>query len=239
MRENPIGVFDSGVGGLFVLNRLAASLPSERFIYLADEANMPYGAKRESDIKRAACACADTLFAMNCKAVVVACNTATAVAVDDIRRLYPNRIVIGLEPAIKPCCNELGKNGYAVALVTPATAQSQKFKRLCADVKGRLISAPQPLLARMIEDNISDLSVIEPHIREILSPYKTAESVILGCSHYSCIAKAVKRFYGGRIKIYDGADGAAARLTYCLALAGLLAPADSVGSMRFLSTGRG
>lgn len=238
MRENPIGVFDSGVGGLFVLNRLAAALPNERFIYLADKANMPYGVKNDGEIKRAACACASTLFSMNCKALVVACNTATAVAVDDIRRLYPNRIVVGLEPAVKPCCNELGKNGYAVALVTPATAESRKFKRLAATAGDRLVSAPQPLLARMIEENISDLSAVEPYVKEILSPYETAESVILGCSHYSCIANAVKRFYGGNIKIYDGADGAAARLSYCLALAGLLAPQCETGSMRFLSTAR-
>lgn len=237
MRENPIGVFDSGVGGLFVLRRLAAALPYERFIYLADEANMPYGAKSESEIKRAACACADALFALNCKALVVACNTATAVAVDDIRRLYPNRMIIGLEPAVKPCCNELGKNGYAVALVTPATAGSQKFKRLYAAANGRLISAPQPLLARMIEDNISDLSAVEPYIREILSPYPDAESIILGCSHYSCIADMIERLYDGRVKIYDGADGAAARLAYCLALADLRAPAGD-GSLRFLTTVR-
>ena len=239
MRENPIGVFDSGVGGLLVLNKLAAAMPSERFIYLADRAHMPYGGKSEIDIRRAACSCSDALFAMNCKAIVIACNTATTVAVRDIRKLYPNRIVVGLEPAVRPCLKELGRRGYAVALVTPATAGSEKLKRLLSGADGKVIISPQPRLAELVENNIQDLSALNPFVEEILAPYKDAEAVILGCSHYSAIAPIITAFYGGNIKIYDGADGAVARLKQCLALADLCAPQGERGDIRFYGTEKG
>ena len=108
MRNNPIGVFDSGVGGLNVLKKCEELMPYEKFIYLADEANMPYGVKPPEEIKRYALHCADELFAMNCKALVIACNTATVTSIDGIRSLCPDKIVVGLEPAGKPCYRELG-----------------------------------------------------------------------------------------------------------------------------------
>ena len=127
--QKPIGIFDSGIGGLCVLKLCAKKLPNEKFIYLADKANMPYGEKSTDEIKAAAMSCAATLIGMGCKAIVVACNTATETAIDDIRRLFPSTVVIGLEPALKPCYYGVG-NGYAVALVTSATERSPKFKRL-------------------------------------------------------------------------------------------------------------
>lgn len=223
------------MGGLAVLSKLTAAMPHERFVYLADSACMPYGGKPDVEIKRAALRCADALFSMNCKAVVVACNTATAVAIDDIRRLYGGRIVVGLEPAVKPCVKELGRNGYAVALVTPATCASRRFAALAALADGRIKVAPQPALARIIEDNFGSPSLYG-YVREILQPYRDAESVILGCSHYSCIAKHVAAFYEGKVKIYDGADGVAARLLYRLALGKLSAPMTERGSLRFYDT---
>ncbi len=235
--DNPIGLFDSGVGGLSVLTECVRLMPNERYIYLADRAHMPYGGLSADDIKSAALGCAARLVAMNCKAIAVACNTATETAIADIRRSYPGFTVVGLEPAVKPCGAELC-GGYAVALVTPATARAPGFKRLMEEYGDRITVAPQPELAAMIERGLGDIGALAPYVESMLDPYRDAEAVILGCSHYSCIANAVKRFYGGNIKIYDGADGAAARLSYCLALAGLLAPQCETGSMRFLSTAR-
>ena len=212
MRENPIGVFDSGVGGLNVLRCCAELMPNERFIYLADEANMPYGTKPACEIKLAAESCAQTLFSMNCKALVIACNTSTVTAIDDIRKLYPNRVIVGLEPAIKPCYRELGKSGCAVALVTAATYNSVKFERLLDSCGGRIKPEARQELAKLIEDNAKDIDAIAPHIYEILEWYKNAEAVILGCSHYTYITNIIRRFYDGKIKIYDGASGADARL---------------------------
>lgn len=235
MRQNPIGVFDSGVGGLNVLEKCVEKMPNEKFIYLADEANMPYGGKPKAEIKRLAVRNAEMLFAMNCKAVVVACNTATVTAIDDIRALFSNRVLVGLEPAIKPCFRELGKNGYAVALVTTATYNSAKLERLIADCNGRIKPVARPELAKLIEDNVNDLSAIVPHIKEILLPYADAEAVILGCSHYTYVADIIRKLYGS-VKIYDGATGAAERLKYCLEISDLRAPEIACGGVRFYST---
>ncbi len=237
MRDDPIGVFDSGVGGLNVLKECAELLPCEKFIYLADEANMPYGNKTYAEIKYLAEKCAATLFAMNCKAVVVACNTATVTAVDGIRKLFGSRIVVGLEPAVKPCYRELGKNGYAVALVTDATYRSYKFERLLQTCENKIIPIARPELARLIENHADDISAVETHVFDILADHKNAEAVILGCSHYTYITDIIRKFYGGSVKIYDGAHGAAERLKYCLALSDLFTDStDMQNKIRFYST---
>ncbi len=211
-------------------------MPNEKFIYLADTANMPYGSKPPSDIKRAACACANALFAMNCKALVVACNTATVTAIDDIRALYGTRVVVGLEPSVKPCFRELGKNGYAVALVTQATYASDKLARLLETCDGRIIPIARPELAKLIEDNIGDISKVGRHVFDILEPYRDAESVVLGCSHYTYIKDIINEFYDGDVKIYDGATGAAERLKYCLALSDIQTENAAGGGVRFYKT---
>lgn len=238
MRNDPIGVFDSGVGGLNVLRMCERLMPDESFIYLADKANMPYGNKCAADIKNAAIGCADTLFSLDCKAVVIACNTATTTAVDDIRALYSTRTVIGLEPAVKPCYRELGKSGYAVALVTDATYRSDKFARLILSCDGRIIPLARPELAELIENNATDIDKIRRHVFGILDKYRSAESVVLGCSHYTYITGIINEFYDGRIKIYDGATGAAARLKYCLAVSDMLADGQTKTATRFYSTER-
>ena len=235
MSNNPIGVFDSGVGGLCVLRKCMEAMPCEHFVYLADSANMPYGERSATDIKRAACACAETLFDMNCKAVVVACNTATETAIEDIRSLYPDKTVVGLEPAVKPCYGELDC-GYAVALVTPATARSEKFGSLIRLCGGKIIPSPQPKLAAVIESLIGEPSRLRPVVGDILEPYKDARAVVLGCSHYTYLTTLIDEFYGGKIKIYDGAGGAAQRLKSLLEKADLCADGGTVGSVRFYST---
>ena len=230
-------MFDSGVGGLNVLKKCTELLPDESFIYLADKANMPYGNKPKEDIERAAFACADTLFSIGCKALVVACNTATVTAVDSIRALYSTRIVVGLEPAVRPCIKELGKNGYAVALVTEATYRSDRFNRLLESCDKRIVPLVDRALAKLIEDNVGDITRIQPHIRDIFKNYGDAEAVILGCSHYTYITDIIKDIYGGNIKIYDGAEGAARRLKYCLELSGEIAKnGDIKPKIEFLST---
>lgn len=233
--DRPIGLFDSGVGGLGVLHECVLKMPNERFIYLADRANMPYGERPPDRIRAAALDCANRLVALNCKAIVVACNTATENAIDEIRRQFPLRVVVGLEPAIKPCCMELGR-GYAVALVTKATEMSPKFKLLMSVYGDRVVVVGCHDLARLIERNSERIEKLRPAVNEILSPYADAEAVVLGCSHYTFITGLIREFYADRIKIYDGAVGAAARLKYCLAVADILAPKDATGSIRFYTT---
>ncbi len=232
MSYRPIGVFDSGVGGLYVLHACRDLLPHEKFIYLADSARMPYGQRSVSEIRAAALDCAEILIGMNCKAIVVACNTATENAIDDIRRLFPSVIVIGLEPAVKPCLRELG-SCYAIAIVTEATSRSPRFARLIENAKNVRV-LPQPELARLIEGARS-AAELKDYIYEMLDPYKDAESVILGCSHYAFVAGLIREFYGGNIKLYDGARGAAERLACRLKESDALA-SDGEGSIRFYET---
>ncbi|MDE5592971.1 MAG: glutamate racemase [Clostridiales bacterium] len=235
--QRPIGVFDSGVGGLNVLKYCTALLPNESFIYLADEANMPYGNKSEDDIARAAFMCVDKLFSLNCKAVVIACNTATVTAVDRIRALYSTRVVVGLEPAVKPCVKELGKNGYAVALVTDATFASDRFNRLLESCDKKVVPLASPKLARLIEDNQDDITRIKPYLHEVFEKYGDAEAIILGCSHYSYVSGLISEIYDGKVKIYDGAEGAARRLKYCLELSGQTTKkGECTPTIKFLST---
>lgn len=236
MRNDSIGIFDSGVGGLNVLIQCQRLLPSERFIYIADKAHMPYGGKSMSEIKSAVIDVADMLFSMNCKALVVACNTATATAIDDIRRLYSTRIVVGLEPAVKPCFKELSPRGYGIALVTSATYRSEKFERLLVSCDGRVIPIACPLLAQHIENNTGNVSVLREHVYGLLKPYRDAESVVLGCSHYTYISGLVSEFYGGDVKIYDGAAGAAERLKFCLEQFGLETKNAARGGVKFFKT---
>lgn len=233
--DNPVGLFDSGVGGLSVLTECVRLMPNERYIYLADRAHMPYGGLSADDIKSAALGCAARLVAMNCKAIAVACNTATETAIADIRRLYPGFTVVGLEPAVKPCGAELC-GGYAVALVTPATARAPGFKRLMGEYGDRITVAPQSELAAMIERGLGDIGALAPYVESMLDPYRDAEAVILGCSHYAFIKSLIKDFYGGRIKIYDGACGEAERLKALLGQKKLLSGRTSVGTVEFFST---
>ena len=232
--DRPIGVFDSGIGGLNVLYKCASLLPRESFIYLADFAAMPYGEKSESEIKLAAVNNASRLVAMNCKAVVVACNTATEIGVAEVRRLYPNLITLGLEPAVKPCVSELN-GGYAVALVTPATAKSKRFNALLNAYGGSVVAVGCPNLAKAVEDNIFTIECVRPYLTEILGEHKNASAVVIGCSHYSYLTAMIKDFYGGKIKIYDGADGLAKNLERRLYSANLLSNSPE-RTIRFYST---
>lgn len=225
------------MGGLNVLNKCAELLPREKFIYLADEANMPYGNKPPEDIRLAATTCAERLFSLNCKALVIACNTATVTAIDGIRALYPSRIVIGLEPAVKPCYRELGRTGYAVALVTAATFRSAKFNRLISSCENKIKPLVYPELAQEIERNVGNIQAVRPKLKEVLGVYRDAEAVILGCSHYTYVKDIISEFYDGNVKIYDGAEGAATRLKYCLELSDLLSQeATENQPVTFLST---
>lgn len=217
-----------------MLKECVSRLPHEDFVYLADKANMPYGGKSCEQIKSAALYCADTLFGMNCKAIVIACNTATETAVEYIRELYKREIVIGLEPAVKPCFRELCSGEYGVALVTEATAKSRKFRALVDGCENRIIVSPQPELAELIERG-ADLGTLRAYVGRMLLPYRDAAAVALGCSHYSHIAPLVSEFYGGKVRIYDGALGASARLETLLKESGEAA-SDGKGGVRFFAT---
>lgn len=229
-----IALLDSGIGALPVLRHCIDIMPRENYMLIRDQAFMPYGDKTAQQIERRVFSAARTVFDMGAKALLLACNTATATSVDNLRALYPQNVIVGLEPAIKPCGYEL-RNGYAVALVTEATAKSKRLDYLVQKYgRGRIVVHSSRNLAAEIEEHAGDETYMDYLAANALADYKDAESVILGCSHYSFLRRAVTRFYGGNIKIYDGAEGAARYLKRCLLVSGNVGGGD--GQIDFFVT---
>ena len=217
----PIGVFDSGVGGISVLVEIIKLLPHEEFIYYADSINAPYGIKPENTIRSLTIKAADFLFKLGVKSLVVACNTATSAAIKEIRRIF-ELPVIGMEPAIKPAV-ELKKNSRIIVMVTPLTLQSKKFNSLVYQYKhlAEIISIPCPGLVELIErgnNNIADYlySILRPETNKNIS------TVVLGCTHYVLIKREILKVLGRNINIIDGNCGTARHLKTVLEKEGLL-----------------
>ena len=243
----PVGIFDSGAGGLTVLSACRALLPYEDFIYLADVVHAPYGNKANVEIAERVFSCSERLIALNCKAIVVACNTATGVGIKMLRERYA-RPFVGVEPAIKPAA-EAGIRGDIVVLCTEAAARQEKLKALlirCAegyngrigeDKKPSVTVAPQARLATLIEAHVDDLESIRPALYEILSPHASAAALVLGCTHYVFLKDMIADFYRERerkIQIFDGNHGAARRLKYLLKQGGMLTNKKTVGSVKII-----
>jgi len=240
MNPFPIGVFDSGAGGLSVLLACRALLPSEDFIYLADTKNAPYGNKKDAEILARVNVCCERLISLNCKAIVVACNTATGVGIKTLRERYA-RPFVGLEPAIKPAI-EAGIAGEIVLLCTEATARQEKLLKLLSQFQIRHPSstvtvAPQKNLAALIESHFADLESIRPQVHDILQTHKTAVAVVLGCTHYVFIREMIADFFrlhGCENPIFDGNAGAARRLKSLLKQGGLLTGKKTAGSVQLI-----
>ncbi len=224
MNDAPIGVFDSGVGGIGTLKSCLDLLDGESFVYLADRSGLPYGTKRGEEIEKRVDECVRALLSEGVKAIVVACNTATNVGIAALREKY-NMPFVGVEPAVKPAALEC-KRGNVLVLLTPATAAQAKFLSLLERFdNGRIIVAPQSGLAETIETHIDDIDAIRCEVYDILRRYRDVEGVVLGCTHYVFLKDIIRDFYGGRIKIYDGNDGVAKRLKAVLEQNDMLAGA--------------
>lgn len=222
-KTSPIGVFDSGVGGISVLAETIRQLPGEKFIYLADSANAPYGTKGCECVRDLSVNAARELRLRGIKALVVACNTATSVAIQHIRNEF-DIPVIGMEPALKPAV-EAGKSGNIVVMATPLTLREEKFNRLFEKYnnEAEIIPLPCPGLVEMIE---SGPKPEEIH-NYLINLYKDIEmskvsSIVLGCTHYCLIKKEIDEFAGASIMILDGNQGTARHLKKILAENNLL-----------------
>lgn len=209
----PIGVFDSGVGGISVLAEIIGNLPSEDFIYLADSANAPYGTKGCECVRGLSVNAARTMMSTGIKALVVACNTATSVAIQHIRNEFDIPI-IGMEPALKPAV-EAGKSGDIVVMATPLTLKEEKFNRLFEkyNTEATITPLPCPGLVEMIESGAES----EEIRKYLLKLYKDIElskvsSIVLGCTHYCLIKREIRDFFGGKALIVDGNAGTARHL---------------------------
>lgn len=203
-----VAFFDSGIGGLTLLNECVRKLPYVNFIYFADNFNMPYGTKPADEILRLVDNQFNKISRLNPDAAVIACNTVTAECAKYLRNKYPFPI-IGIQPAVKPAAADGGK---CVVLATPATAASTPVKELVEKYgNGKTEVLPCPNLAAYVEQNIFNINAKE--ISRLL-PQTQADSIVLGCTHYIFIEKYIAEHYNCRV--YDGLAGTANRLCQIL-----------------------
>jgi glutamate racemase len=239
MDSGPIGVFDSGVGGLSILIEIRRELPHEDLLYVADSGYAPYGEKPADEIEERAHAIVDFLVAHGAKAIVVACNTATGVSVDALRGRWPMPIV-GIEPAIKPAVATT-QSGVVGVLATTQTIASSRFARLVETFGTgvHVLAQACPGLAERVEQG--DLSgaatrrMVEEYVRPLIA--RGADTLVLGCTHYPFITSLIQDAAGPGIAIINPAAAVARELRRRLNQACLLASGERSGATRFWSSG--
>ncbi len=217
-----IAVFDSGVGGISVLRELVRVMPGENYLYFGDSANAPYGTKRPEQVRQLTLAAAQKLFDRGAKALVVACNTATAAAIDTLRQTYPDRIITGIEPAIKPAVSRF-PTGRIGIMATPVTLHEEKLTRQLTHFSdATLIPIPAPGLVELVESGQADSPETVALLQALLKDHiGKLDALVLGCTHYPFTANAIRQVMGD-IPLFDGGYGTARQTKKRLAEAGLL-----------------
>ena len=220
----PIGVMDSGVGGISVLKHVHALLPYEDLIYFADSKYAPYGNKTPAQITARCFEMADFLIAKDAKALVVACNTATAAAIDAMREKY-NLPIIGMEPAVKPAA-EASKNGVIGVLATVGTLKSAQFAALLESYGRNVKVVTQACvgLVECIERGELDTTETKALIRQYTMPLlaEGADTIVLGCTHYPFVKDVIREIVGAEISLIDTGAAVAKQLKRQLKEKGLL-----------------
>ncbi len=211
MNNHPIGLFDSGVGGISVLREVQRLLPRERLIYYADSGHCPYGGKPREEIIARACAITEFLLAQGAKLIVVACNTATIAAVEHLRATYPVPFV-GMEPAVKPAVAHT-RSGVVGVLATGAALAGEKFHNLVAKhAQGvRMITQPCPGLVECVERGDLDGHVPRRLVAQYTEPLLSAgaDTLVLGCTHYPFLRPLIAEIVGPKIALLDTGEAVA------------------------------
>ena len=219
-----IAVFDSGVGGISVLRELVKLMPEENYLYFGDSANAPYGKRTTDQVRQLTLDAAAMLRQRGIKAFVVACNTATAAAINDLRAAYPDDIIIGIEPALKIASDRF-PGGTVGVMATPATLREEKFARLLSRFADhcRVVKLPAAGLVELVEAGKGNGAEAEALLRPLLAPYcGKLDAVVLGCTHYPFAGEAISRLLGQDTVLLDGGAGTARETRRRLEAAGLL-----------------
>jgi glutamate racemase len=233
-----IGVFDSGVGGLSILDESLRQLPQHNYIYLADSANAPYGEKSSDWIAARSLTLCKYLASKGCDAIVVACNTATAEAIKQIREAISIPI-IGVEPGIKPAAMQ-SQNHIVGVLATEATLKSDKFNALLATLPNDCQFIKQagaglvPLIESGKADSAETLELLAKHLESIQDA--GADTLVLGCTHYPFLRKAIHGLLGESITLIDTSDAVVRQLNRQLDALGFNASKANYGSVLFISS---
>lgn len=238
-KSRPIGVFDSGLGGLSVLRELVTALPTEDFIYVADSAHCPYGGKTAEEIIERAVATTDFLLGQGVKLIVVACNTATVAAVEFLRARYPISFV-GMEPAVKPAAAAT-RSGVVGVLSTGVTASGERLQRLIRDhAQGvQVLTQPCPGLVEQVEAGELETAQTRELLKLYTSPLLAAgaDTLVLGCTHYPFLKPLITELVGPDVVLIDTGAAVARRCVAVLAQNGLLAAEAGRGTQHWYSSG--
>ena len=238
MEQQPIGVFDSGLGGISVLAEALRVLPQEAYLYYGDNGRAPYGVRQPEEVlaftREAVC----KLIAKGCKAIVLACNTATSAAAAVLRQenFVP---LIGIEPALKPA-SEISGEGRVLVMATRLTLTQPKFQALMSQYGRDAVPIPCPELVECVEAGELEGERVSRCLENLLSPYtnQLVKAVVLGCTHFVFLRKNISRIVGEDIPLIDGNHGTVMQLKRVLEQRGLLRAAHggTMGEATFFTT---
>jgi len=236
LRRQPIGVFDSGVGGISVLRECVKIMPNEDFIYYGDSKNAPYGTKPTEVVRELTIAQVKRFLEIPIKGCVIACNSATSAAVRVLREMYPNLPLVGIEPALKPA-SLYKRDPRVLVLATPMTIKEEKFKNLLAkyEDKATIYGLPCPGLMEYVEEGKYDTSEVSNFLEELLAPYRggVIDAVVLGCTHYPFVKDKISQVLGPGVRVFDGGEGTAREMRRRIDVAGLLTDKTTRGEVIF------
>lgn len=228
----PIGIFDSGIGGLTVASAIRQALPAERLLYFGDIAHIPYGDRSLREVRAFSAAIVRALMAKGCKMIVIACNTASAAALKEVRQAWPRYPFIGMEPAVKPAAERSRSNVVGV-IATRATFQGELFasvvERFAQGVT--VLEQPCPGLVQAIEAGELDTPGTEQMLRGWLEPMlaRGMDELVLACTHYPLVRPLIERICGPGVEVIDPAPAVARRVKHVLGEPGLLATEGTGG----------
>jgi glutamate racemase len=240
----PVGMFDSGVGGLTVLKALRERLPGEDVLYLGDTARLPYGTKSPQTVTRYAVQAAGALVRRGIKMLVVACNTASAVALDAVREAYPGLAVVGVvEPGARAAC-AASRNGIIAVVATEGTIAGGAYHRAIAHIRpeAHIKGQPCPLFVSLAEEGWVDGPIAEAVVARYLEPVfslpekERPDSLVLGCTHFPLLEPAIRAVLGKGVRIVDSAATTAEVVHARLAESAMLSESNGPGKARFLTT---
>jgi len=240
-KHSPIGVFDSGVGGLSVLRELRRQLPSEFLIYLADQAHVPYGPRSLDEVKRFSIEITRYLLAKGAKLIVVACNTASAAALYTLRGMFPDTLFVGMEPAVKPAAEE-SRSGVVGVLATPATFQGKLYESVVERFARNVVVLQDTCPGLVARIETGDLAGSETRkiLEKALNPMlvRGIDRIVLGCTHYPFVIPLIEEIAGENVRVIDPAPAVARQTARLLAGNGLENGGKAAGETLFLTTGR-
>jgi glutamate racemase len=239
-KSGPIGIFDSGVGGLSVLNAVRALLPGEDLVYLADQSNVPYGSRSLAEVRSLSEGITRYLLDRGAKLIVVACNTASAAALHHLREVFPRVSFVGMEPAVKPAAEQT-RSGVVGVLATPATFQGELYASVIERFANGVTVLQDTCPGLVMEIDSGDLDT--PKVRAILegalNPMlaRGIDTVVLGCTHFPFVIPVIKEIAGPEVRVIDPSPAIARQVERLLEANGLRVGEANAAQRRYLTTG--